>query len=104
MADALILSAAALGLIAPLLPGWRRVLLVLMLFALVNGVLLYQVHTLLAAEPNPGPAARGFVVLAYLPSAIFLLSCIIRLLFTVVSYARRHIRGRAASPKIHPQA
>lgn len=95
MGQWLIASVALIGFIAPLLPGWRTMLLASVPFALGNWALLSQVHAALAAEPNPGPGARGIALLVYAPTAAFLLACLFRALFEAGRHTLRRLRSRS---------
>jgi hypothetical protein len=96
--ESTIMVLAVLGLVAPLLPRWRPLLLAAAVFLIGDGVLLALVNTQLAAEPNPGPGQRMAVLLAYAPTAAFILSCIVRLLFELARAAlRRRSPGTPAS-------
>lgn len=98
MAQTILIAAVVLGVVGPLLRGWRPVLAVLLGFAIVNGWLLYQVRVALETGPDPGPGARGFIVLLYLPSVLCGLSCLLRLLIEAFRFVRRRQRDREVSP------
>lgn len=93
MIEFAILAVAALGLVAPLLPGWRRVAVAVAVFAACDAVLLVEVSRMLAATPEPGPVGRGVVVLFYLPTAVFALACAVRLAFIAGRSVWRRARG-----------
>ena len=100
MGQWLIAALALLGLIAPLLPSWRAMLFCTVSFALGNWALLSQLHALLAAEPNPGPGARGVAIFVYVPTAAFLLACLVRALFEAGRYMFRRLRSRSRSANV----
>ncbi len=95
MGETLIIGLALLGLLAPLLPGWRAVLIATALFAVLDGVVLLQIHDFLATEARPGPGARMGVFIAYVPTIAFLLGCLLRALFMLARTIVRLVRTRS---------
>ena len=95
MGQWLIAAVGLLGFIAPLLPGWRMMLLAAVAFALGNWALHNQLQAALALDPTPGPGARGVALLVYAPTAAFVLACLVRALFEAGRYLLRRLRTRA---------
>ena len=95
MGEKLIAGLAIMGLVVPLLPLWRPVLIALALFALGNGLLLHHIWEFLNAEPNPGPGARAGVIFAFAPTVVFAASCMLRFAFVVFKCATLRVRNRA---------
>lgn len=74
---------SVLGVLPSVMTRGRKLIWATTIFFLANTALLLKVESDLSVVANPGPDARGIAMLFHIPSAIFLLSGMLRLLVEI---------------------
>lgn len=89
---------AILGAAIPLLPLWRWLIVSAVIFTIVNATLIAVALHDIESQPNPGPGARGLLVLFVMPVALFVSVACIRLIVTVLRHKHKNRRAKPATP------